>query len=103
MLIASRICLFVKAPELLEVSGRFGFNDDMNGMYEMYEEKNCSRVSYHSRASGWWIKWRQNTQEWIICREERKEKSSVLYSQSNGNELNQDGNKKMFFWREHMF
>merc|ERR1719242_549605 len=62
----AQIYIILQYPKELTVSGRVGFNDNMNGVYRVGSPLHAGRVYYQHEGSAWILRWFPQKEIWIF-------------------------------------
>merc|ERR1712026_466029 len=64
--LSAQIFIILQFPKVITVSGREGFNDKMNGDYQIGSHLHCGRVFYKHQDNAWVIRWYPQKGLWIM-------------------------------------
>merc|ERR550539_424349 len=64
--LTAQIFIILQFPKTITVSGRDGFNDKMNGDYQIGSHLHCGRVFYKHQDNSWVIRWYEKKGLWIM-------------------------------------
>jgi len=53
-------------PQIIQISGRKGFNEDLNGIFEIGTDTHEGKVYYINRENKWVLRWQSEMGLWIV-------------------------------------